>query len=185
GGRVVSRGVAARAERTILAVWELHRSWTRDGGMALHGVAATGRTPAGSEQVLGASERRWGAGSEVRLAGASERYRLGASELRYLGASEIVSAGASEWRLGGASERRLVAASEWLYAGASEPRYEGASERAHLGASGRPAGGPRRGGGGAGSPARPAEPVGRCRPDPSRSCPTPTCRSSAIPRTRP
>src|SRR5262245_722153 len=135
--RVVIRGLAARAERTILAVWELHRSWTTDGGMALHGVAATGRTPAGSEQVLGASERRWGAGSEVRLAGASERYRLGASELRYLGASEIVSAGASEWRLGGASERRLVAASQWLYAGASERRYEGASERAQVGASER------------------------------------------------
>src|SRR5262249_38794773 len=70
--RVVIRGLSARAERTVLAVWELHRSWATDVGVAPHGVAATGSTPGGSEQVLGASERRWRAGSEVRLGGASE-----------------------------------------------------------------------------------------------------------------
>jgi hypothetical protein len=137
--RVVIRGLGARAERRILAVWEVHRSWAARAGVAVHTAAGTSRAPGGSEQVvaLGASERHWRAASELRLGGASELYRLGASELRYLGASEIFYAGASEWRLAGASERRFLGASEWLYAGASEIRYVGASERLHAGASER------------------------------------------------
>src|SRR5262249_50002631 len=56
--QVVIRGLGARAERRILAVWEVHRSWIADAGIAVRtmgGAASTG----GSEQlVLGASELR-------------------------------------------------------------------------------------------------------------------------------
>jgi hypothetical protein len=133
--RVVIRGLGARAERRILAVWEVHLSWVAYAGVAADFAGGTGLAPGSSEQVVrGASERRWRAASELRLGGASELYLLGASELRYLGASEIMYAGASEWRLAGASERRFVGASQWLYAGASERLHAGASER-NLGAS--------------------------------------------------
>ena len=136
--QVVVRGLGARAERQIVAIWEIHRSWVAHAGVAMHTAAGMGRTPGGSEEAaLGASERRWRAASEVRLGGASELYRLGASELRYLGASETVYAGASEWRLGGASELRFVGASQRLYVGASERRFAGASERTSAGASER------------------------------------------------
>jgi len=147
---VVIRGLGARAERKVLAIWETYRSWVGQTGGAAHLTTRGGRTPGGSEQIaLGASERHWGAASELRLGGASEVYRLGASELRYLGASETLYSGASEWRLQGASERRFLGASQWLsggaselrYAGASEQLYGGASERKHLGASERRLGG--------------------------------------------
>jgi hypothetical protein len=152
--QVVIRGLGARAERKILAVWETYRSWVGHSGAASHVVTRGMRTPGGSEQVaLGASELRWRAASELRLGGASEVFRLGASELRYLGASETLYSGASEWRPRGASELRFLGASQWLYGGASEQRpggasewlYPGASERAHLGASERPLGYPRTG----------------------------------------
>jgi hypothetical protein len=116
--RVVIRGLGARAERRILAVWEVRRSWIASSGLAGHAVGGPASTPGGSEQViLGASELRWRAASEVRLGGASELYLLGASELRYLGASETLYAGASE--------RLSPGASEPAWAGASEhrPRY--------------------------------------------------------------
>jgi len=151
--QVVIRGLGARAERKILAVWETYRSWVGHPGAASHSVTRGMRTPGGSEQVaLGASELRWRVASELRLGGASEVFRLGASELRYLGASETLYSGASEWRPRGASELRFLGASQWLYGGASEQRsggasewlYPGASERAHLGASERPLGYPER-----------------------------------------
>jgi uncharacterized protein len=126
--RVVIRGLGSHAERRVLGVWEIRRSWVTSAGVATHGGAYAVREQGGSEELVGgASERRWLAGSEMRLGGASELYRVGASELRYLGASETAFAAASEWRLGGASE--------WRYAGASEERLAGASEQRHVGAS--------------------------------------------------
>ena len=134
--RVVIRGLGARAERRILAVWEVRRSWIASSGLAVRAVGAAASAPGGSEQmVLGASELRWRAASEVRLGGASEIYLLGASELRYLGASETLYAGASEWRTRGASEQLSRGASEARYAGASERLQRGASERVWPGAS--------------------------------------------------
>jgi hypothetical protein len=152
--QVVIRGLGARAERKVLAIWETYRSWVDHPDAAAHTLVRGTHTPGGSEQLaLGASERRWRAASELRLGGASEVFRLGASELRYLGASETLYSGASEWRLRGASELRFLGASQWLYGGASEQRsagasewlYPGASERAHLGASERSLGYPRTG----------------------------------------
>ena len=134
--QVVIRGIGARAERRVLAVWEVHHSWPAQEGVAVHEVGEVASTRGGSEQLgRGASEVRWRAGSELRLGGASEIYMLGASELRYLGASELYYAGASEWRARGASEVRYVGASEWRERGASERLHGGASERAWLGAS--------------------------------------------------
>ena len=149
--QVIIRGLAARAERQVLAVWEIYRSWPAGPGVAARVVGASVGAPGASETILGASELRWAAASELRLGGASERYWLGASELRlggaserswigaseqrYLGASETLWGGASEWRARGASERVQLGASEWLQAGASERLYPGASERAWPGAS--------------------------------------------------
>jgi len=134
--QVVIRGLGARAERKILAVWEVHHTWVAGSGVAVRTVPEAAGTAGGSEQmVLGASEIRWRAASELRLGGASELYRLGASELRYFGASETLYAGASEWRARGASELRYLGASEWQERGASESRHAGASERAWPGAS--------------------------------------------------
>lgn len=133
---VVIRGLGARAERKVLAIWETYRSWVVQTGAAAHLPMRGARTPGGSEQIaLGASERHRRAASELRLGGASEVYRLGASELRYLGASETLYSGASEWRLQGASERRFLGASQWLSGGASELRSAGASEHRLGGAS--------------------------------------------------
>ena len=121
--QVVIRGLGARAERRVLAVWEIHRSWPTHERVALRQVGETAGTPGGSEQLVrGASEVRWSAASELRLGGASELYLLGASELRYLGASELFYSGASERRARGASEMRYVGASEWQERGASENR---------------------------------------------------------------
>jgi len=114
--QVVIRGLAARAERKVLAIWELHRSWEAHEGVGTHGGLHPGSIPGGASEMVAASE--------LRLGGASELYRRGASELRYLGASEILYSGASE---------------RWLM-GASEQRHAGASERKHLGASERHSG---------------------------------------------
>jgi hypothetical protein len=116
--QVTIRGLGARAERRVLAIWQMRRSWTTST------AAAEGTPPV----PRGASERHAGA-SEV-LGGASETWRLGASELRLRGASEVRLRGASELRLRGASERRLRGASEQRLGGASELRPRGASERA-------------------------------------------------------
>lgn len=137
--QVVIRGIAGRAERRVLARWEVRKSWISDVGFevvggalrwrALAPEAGASRPPGSSEGLLaGASERGFMVGSEVRLAGASEVFRIGASEFRYLGASETLFAGASEMRSRGASEQYLRGASERLARGASESSYPGASE---------------------------------------------------------
>ena len=134
--QVVIRGLGARAERKVLAIWQTYRSWVGHTGTASHIVTRGTRTPGGSEQVaLGASELRWRSASELRLGGASEVHRLGASELRYLGASETLYAGASEWRLAGGERAALPRSQPMAHGGASEQRYAGASEQRHAGAS--------------------------------------------------
>lgn len=132
--QVVIRNLGARQERAVLGRWEIHRSWPVGGGHELRAPSRAGQdgvpAPGASERLpLGASERWWLVGSELRLGGASEIWRVGASEVRLRGASERMFAGASQWRLGGASERRFAGASEKRLAGASERRLGGASER--------------------------------------------------------
>ena len=105
--RVEIRGLGARAERRVLAVWEVHRSWIATSGSPRCTVEAASARGGSEQLALGASERHWLAASELRLGGASELYLLGASELRYLGASEMFYVGASEWRARGASERAI------------------------------------------------------------------------------
>jgi hypothetical protein len=131
--QVIIRGLGAHAERRVLAVWEIYRTWTTNERATRDGAPAT--FVGGSEVARGASERRFGAGSELRLLGGSEVYRLGASERRLGGASEKFLGGASERRLAGASERRWAGASERRLAGASERRLGGASEWRAPGAS--------------------------------------------------
>jgi len=143
--RVVIRGLGARAERRVMAVWEVHRSWIAQAGRVALPSRRAATEPDGSLGSPGASELRWEAASELRLGGASELHWLGASELRYLGASELLYAGASEWRARGASERRLGGGSELRHSwgselrlsGGSELRVSGASERLHAGGSER------------------------------------------------
>lgn len=151
--QVVIRGIGSQAERRILAVWELARSWDTGSGIEVRAPSAPSALARGGSELyaLGASVWRWLAGSEVRLGGASEVYRVGASELRYRGASETFVGGASERRLRAASERGGRAASEWRYGGASEQRLGGASERHAGGASERYASGTS-----GGAPARPS-----------------------------
>ena len=129
--QVVIRGVGARAERRVLATWEVYHSWATTTGGESKATEWRQLAPGSSEWVaLGASERSWMFGSELRLGGASEIFFLGASELRLIGASETLYSGASEYRFRGASELLYAGASERLYAGASERLYAGASERA-------------------------------------------------------
>jgi hypothetical protein len=143
--RVVIRGIRGRAEKRVLATWEVRKSWVTRAGFEVvggrlqwRGIGAGKAGRGASERLLaGASERRWLAGSEVRLAGASELFRVGASELGFMGASETLFAGASERRFRGASERRWRGASEILARGASERAFLGASERLRRGASER------------------------------------------------
>ena len=141
--QVVIRGLGARAERRVLAVWEVTRSWVAGSGAEARVPAAPQSLVPGASELfaLAASVQRWLVGSEVRLGGASEVFRVGASELRYGGASETLFAGASERRLRGASEWRYIGASEWRAAGASERRLGGASESQTAGASERRLGG--------------------------------------------
>lgn len=143
---LVIRNLGATASHAVLARWQVFRSWVTEAGrevrVAALSEAPAGAPPGGSEGRLGASERRWVAGSELRLGGASEAWRRGASELRLRGASELRWMGASERSAGGASERAARRAgeaerrggSEARLAGASEARLGGASE-GHLGAS--------------------------------------------------
>ena len=139
--KVVIRGLGARAERRVLGVWEMTRTWTE----APVGLTTTrwaeGRVGAGvgsgaSEMLAGgASEILLRGASETRLGGASEVFYLGASEVQLGGASETLYLGASEVRLRGASEIRLGGASEWSFRGASERVGVGASEVMARGAS--------------------------------------------------
>jgi hypothetical protein len=143
--QVIIRGIGARAERRVLATWEIRRSWaTTLGTERTGGPSANWQelAPGSSEWVaLGASERSWMGGSELRLGGASELFMMGASELRFGGSSEVRFSGASEWLARGASEWMYQGASEWLYRGASERMYAGASEQLYAGASERLYGG--------------------------------------------
>jgi hypothetical protein len=128
--QVVIRGIGARAERRIVAVWHVHRSWSAS-------TSRTVRSLGEGESTRGASERFAFGASELSRRAASEQRLGGASELYVLGASETLYAGASEWRARGASERLYLGASEWRERGASEARFAGASERLYTGASER------------------------------------------------
>jgi hypothetical protein len=119
--KVVIRGLTARIERRVLGVWEIRRSWVRHAGEAARAITGVTCRLGASEQIGGARERRWLAGSELRLRGASELFMLGASETLYAGASEV--------RFRGASEQRFRGASEWRQVGGSERHHLGASER--------------------------------------------------------
>jgi hypothetical protein len=128
---VVIRGLEAYRRRSVLARWELHRSWISEEGREIRrSDLVEGDLMAGSSAFFapGASERRWLAGSELRLGGASELLWMGASERRLGGASEREYLAASEWLMRGASERRIRGASEGRLGGASERRLGGASE---------------------------------------------------------
>jgi hypothetical protein len=154
--QVVIRNLGAFSERAEVARWEVFRSWVSSAGRELRAAAlgqAAGR-PGGASEALGASERRWLAGSELRFGGASEVFRLGASEIRLRGASETLFAGASQWVARGASERRLGGASEVRMRGASERRLGGASESRVGGGSESRLGGASEGRLGAGSEGR-------------------------------
>jgi hypothetical protein len=137
--QVVIRNLGAYREHAEVARWEVYRSWVASGGREVRGVhlmrPGAGVRVGASEARLGASERRWIAGSELRLGGASEVWRLGASEIRMRGASETLYAGASQLIFRGASERRLGGASEVRLAGGSERRLGGGSESRLGGAS--------------------------------------------------
>ncbi len=137
--QVVIRGLGAHYGRAVIARWEIFRSWVTEGSFGAEGTRREVRIPGSSEVMVGASEKRWRQGSEVRLGGASEVYFLGASEVRARGASERLFMGASQYMLRGASERVLAGASEVRMRGASERLLGGASER--LGASERRLGG--------------------------------------------
>jgi hypothetical protein len=127
--QVVIRGAGARAERRVLATWELRRTIEVAGGFETFGVGHQGGrweplAPGASEWRFvpaGASERRWLGASELLARGGSEVFMVGASERQFRGASER--------RFTGASERRFRGASERLQRGASERRLGGASER--------------------------------------------------------
>jgi hypothetical protein len=132
--QVVIRGTGARAERRVLATWELRRTIEVAGGFETYGAGhgEAGRwepiAPGASELRFvpaGASERRWVGASELLVRGGSEVYMVGASERRFRGASERLFTGASERRLRGASERLVRGASERRLGGASERTTEG------------------------------------------------------------
>jgi hypothetical protein len=130
--QVVIRGTGARAERRVLATWELRRTIEVAGGFETYGAGESGRwepiAPGASELRVvpaGASERRWVGASELLVRGGSEVYMVGASERRFRGASERLFTGASERRFRGASERLQRGASERRLGGASERTFEG------------------------------------------------------------
>ncbi|HEY2898940.1 MAG TPA: DUF4912 domain-containing protein [Polyangia bacterium] len=140
--QVVIRGLGARAERRVLATWQVTHSWSTVAARDSTPVTWRPVAPGASEwMVEGGSERLWMSGSELRLGGGSEMFMLGASELRLFGASERMFSGASEYRFRGASERLLGGASEYRYGGASERLGAGASESLFRGASERALGG--------------------------------------------
>lgn len=139
---IVIKNLGASVSRSVLARWQIYRSWITEAGHEVQ-VSPLGAPPGaqagalsgGSEGRLGASERAWAGGSELRLGGASEAWRLGASELRMRGASELRWVGGSEQVAGGASERRLQRGGAERLGGASEARLGGASEWSQGGAS--------------------------------------------------
>jgi hypothetical protein len=135
--QVVIKGVGAHQGRSVVAKWEIYRSWIAEEkaespDMEMKEYAI----PGSSERLLvGASERRWRYASEMRLGGASEVFFLGASEYRARGASERLFMGSSQYKLQGASERQYAGGSEIRLRGASEQRLGGASESRLGGAS--------------------------------------------------
>lgn len=131
---VVIRGLGAHRRRSVLSRWEIHRSWISEEGREIRrSDLVEGDLMAGSSAFLapGASERRWLAGSELRLGGASELLWRGASDRRFGGAGEHVYQAASEWRMRGASERRFGGASDRRLGGASESRPSSADGSAY------------------------------------------------------
>ena len=141
--QVVIRGIGAHHGRSVVAKWEIYRSWIAEEKAESPGVEMKEYTiPGSSEKLLvGASERRWRYASEERLGGASEIFFLGASEYRARGASERLFIGASQYQMRGASERQVAGGSEVRLRGASEQRLGGASETRLGGASERVLGG--------------------------------------------
>jgi hypothetical protein len=134
--QVVVRGINARAERRVVATWEIYRSWVASEGYEVVTGAGWRLMPGASEMIaVGASERRWLGASELRLGGSSALYAMGASELRFMGASERFLGGASEWMARGSSEWMQGGASELRFQGSSELTFQGASERRLQGAS--------------------------------------------------
>ncbi len=135
--RVVIRNLGTRSERELIGTWEIHRSWSVEGGrqLSMGSGGATLRVGASESVAAGASERRWISASELRLGGASERWRVGASEVHFRGATEQLFAGASQAQQRGASERQYAGGSESRLGGASEGGYAGGSEGRLAGAS--------------------------------------------------
>jgi hypothetical protein len=140
--QVVIRGLGAHQGRSVLARWEVYRSWISSAGHEVRGgvtggaAAAPGRGGASERLALGASELRLGGASETLFAGASQWLMRGSSERQFLGASELRMRGSSEQLLRGASENQFFGASERRL-GASERRL-GASENAPQAAGARP-----------------------------------------------
>ena len=141
--QVVIKGVGAHQGRSVVAKWEIYRSWVaEETAESPSGEVKEYAIPGSSEKLLmGASERRWRYASEMRLGGASEIFFLGASEYRARGASERLFMGASQYKMSGASERQVAGGSEVRLRGASEVRLGGASETRLGGASERILGG--------------------------------------------
>jgi hypothetical protein len=141
--QVVIKGVGAHQGRSVVARWEIYRSWIGEEKDEISGGQMKEvPLPGSSEKLLvGASERRWRYASEMRLGGASEVFFLGASEYRARGASERFFLGASQLKMRGASERRYLGGSEVRMRGASERMLGGASEVRLGGASERRLGG--------------------------------------------
>jgi hypothetical protein len=135
--QVVIKGIGAHHGRSVVAKWEIYRSWIAEETAESPGGEMKEFTiPGSSEKLLvGASERRWRYASEMRLGGASEIFFLGASEYRARGASERLFLGASQYQMRGASERQVGGGSEVRLRGASEQRLGGGSESRLGGAS--------------------------------------------------
>jgi hypothetical protein len=148
--QVVIKGIGAHQGRSVVARWEIYRSWIgEEKADVVGGRMEEVAIPGSSEKLLmGASEKRLRYASEMRLGGASEVFFLGASEYRAKGASERFFMGASQYKMRGASERqylggsevRMRGASERMLGGASELRLGGASER-HIGGASERLGG--------------------------------------------
>jgi hypothetical protein len=141
--QVVIRGIGAHHGRSVVARWEIYRSWiAEETGGPSGGEMKEFAIPGSSEKLLvGASGRRRRYASEMRLGGASEIFFLGASEYLARGASERLFMGASQYKMRGASERQYLGGSEVRMRGASEQRLSGASESRLGGASERMLGG--------------------------------------------
>jgi hypothetical protein len=136
--QVTIRGLGATSSRSVVARWEVYRSWgEQEGRDVVQLTEEVGDAGAGGShgRLVGSSERRWGGGSELRLGGASEVFFIGASERRLGGSSERLYAGASERLLKGSSERLLKGASEARLGGASEGRLGGSSGQGSHGVS--------------------------------------------------